>query len=115
MGSPFADLGERTVNGQRQPFRLGRMATYVSRPDTLLSGGAPGEGASFGPALTVTMLVAPLPAVTLFGLPSRTVHRTRAMKGWLYYCAVRDGCSRRVIGHAFAGAVHTTLSSTGES
>ena len=29
--------------------------------------------------------------------------------GWLYLCAVRDGCSRRVIGYAFADTLHTDL------
>lgn len=30
-------------------------------------------------------------------------------QGWLYLCAVRDGCSRRVIGYAFADSLHTDL------
>ena len=30
-------------------------------------------------------------------------------EGWLYLCAVRDGWSRRVIGHAFADSLHTDL------
>lgn len=30
-------------------------------------------------------------------------------EGWLYLCAVRDGCSRRVIGYAFADSLHTDL------
>jgi transposase InsO family protein len=30
-------------------------------------------------------------------------------EGWLYLCAVRDGCSRRVIGHAFSDSLHTDL------
>ena len=30
-------------------------------------------------------------------------------QGWLYLCAVRDGCSRRVIGYAFADNLHTDL------
>lgn len=29
--------------------------------------------------------------------------------GWLYLCAVRDGCSRRVLGYAFAATLHTDL------
>src|SRR5690625_575832 len=30
-------------------------------------------------------------------------------QGWLYLCAVRDGCSRRVIGYAFAESLHTDV------
>ncbi|GAA3669942.1 transposase InsO family protein [Yimella lutea] len=30
-------------------------------------------------------------------------------EGWLYLCAVRDGCSRRVIGYAFAESLHTDV------
>lgn len=30
-------------------------------------------------------------------------------QGWLYLCAVRDGCSRRVIGYAFSDSLHTDL------
>ena len=30
-------------------------------------------------------------------------------EGWLYLCAVRDGCSRRVLGYAFAETLHTDL------
>lgn len=30
-------------------------------------------------------------------------------EGWLYLAAVRDGCSRRVIGYAFADTLHTDL------
>jgi putative transposase len=30
-------------------------------------------------------------------------------QGWLYLCAVRDGCSRRVIGYAFSDNLHTDL------
>jgi len=30
-------------------------------------------------------------------------------EGWLYLCAVRDGCSRRVIGYAFADSLHTDV------
>jgi putative transposase len=33
-------------------------------------------------------------------------------EGWLYLCAVRDGCSRRVIGYAFADNLHTDLVET---
>lgn len=34
-------------------------------------------------------------------------------EGWLYLCAVRDGCSRRVIGYAFADTLHADLVETG--
>lgn len=34
------------------------------------------------------------------------------MQGWLYLCAVRDGCSRRVLGYAFAESLHTDLVET---
>jgi|GEM_PF-1512985 len=30
-------------------------------------------------------------------------------EGWLYLCAVRDGCSRRVLGYAFSGTLHTDV------
>ena len=30
-------------------------------------------------------------------------------EGWLYLCAVRDGCSRRVLGYAFSDSLHTDL------
>jgi putative transposase len=30
-------------------------------------------------------------------------------EGWLYLCAVRDGCSRRVLGYAFADTLHTEV------
>jgi putative transposase len=33
-------------------------------------------------------------------------------QGWLYLCAVRDGCSRRVIGYAFSENLHTDLVET---
>ncbi len=33
-------------------------------------------------------------------------------QGWLYLCAVRDGCSRRVIGYAFSDSLHTDLVET---
>lgn len=33
-------------------------------------------------------------------------------EGWLYLCAVRDGCSRRVIGYAFSESLHTDLVET---
>ena len=33
-------------------------------------------------------------------------------QGWLYLCAVRDGCSRRVLGYALSGSVHTDLVET---
>lgn len=30
-------------------------------------------------------------------------------QGWLYMCAVRDGCSRRVLGYAFSDSLHTDV------
>jgi putative transposase len=33
----------------------------------------------------------------------------RTSQGWLYLCAVRDGCSRRVIGRALDEHMHTDL------
>jgi putative transposase len=33
----------------------------------------------------------------------------RTGQGWLYLCAVRDGCSRRVVGYAFSQSLHTDL------
>lgn len=30
-------------------------------------------------------------------------------QGWLYLCAVRDGCSRRVLGYAFSQSLHTDV------
>ena len=36
----------------------------------------------------------------------------RTDQGWLYLCAVRDGCSRRVIGYAFSPSLHTDVVET---
>ena len=33
-------------------------------------------------------------------------------EGWLYLCAVRDGCSRRVLGYAFSDSLHTDVVET---
>lgn len=33
-------------------------------------------------------------------------------EGWLYLCAVRDGCSRRVLGYAFSDSLHTDMVET---
>ena len=33
-------------------------------------------------------------------------------EGWLYLCAVRDGCSRRVLGYAFSQSLHTDVVET---
>lgn len=33
-------------------------------------------------------------------------------EGWLYLCAVRDGCSPRVIGYAFVDTLHTDVVET---
>lgn len=33
-------------------------------------------------------------------------------EGWLYLCAVRDGCSRRVVGYAFSDSLHTDVVET---
>lgn len=33
-------------------------------------------------------------------------------QGWLYLCAVRDGCSRRVLGYAFSDSLHTDVVET---
>jgi putative transposase len=33
-------------------------------------------------------------------------------EGWLYLCAVRDGCSRRVLGYAFADSLHADVVET---
>ena len=33
-------------------------------------------------------------------------------QGWLYLCAVRDGCSRRVLGYAFSQSLHTDVVET---
>lgn len=33
-------------------------------------------------------------------------------EGWLYLCAVRDGCSRRVLGYAFSESLHTDVVET---
>lgn len=40
-----------------------------------------------------------------------TYLRTKS-DGWLYLCAVRDGCSRRVIGYAFSDSLHTDVVET---
>lgn len=33
-------------------------------------------------------------------------------EGWLYLCAVRDGCSRRVLGYGFSDSLHTDVVET---
>ncbi|GAA4403644.1 IS3 family transposase [Tsukamurella soli] len=33
----------------------------------------------------------------------------RTGEGWLYLCAVRDGCSRRVLGYGFSDSLHTDV------
>jgi transposase InsO family protein len=33
-------------------------------------------------------------------------------EGWLYLCAVRDGCSRRVLGYGFSASLHTDVVET---
>ena len=33
-------------------------------------------------------------------------------EGWLYLCAVRDGCSRRVLGYSFSDSLHTDVVET---
>lgn len=35
--------------------------------------------------------------------------RADGPQGWLYLCAVRDGCSRRVLGYAFSDNLHTDV------
>jgi putative transposase len=73
----------------------------------------------FAPATTVIDLDAPVPADLVrrrfdTGVLNRvwtsdiTYLRT-AGEGWLYLCAVRDGCSRRVIGWAIDEYLHTDL------
>jgi len=73
----------------------------------------------FAPATTVVDLDAPVPKDLVrrrfdTGEPDRvwtsdiTYLRT-AWQGWLYLCAVRDGCSRRVIGWAIDEHLRTDL------
>lgn len=33
-------------------------------------------------------------------------------EGWLYLCAVRDGCSRKVLGYSFSDSLHTDVVAT---
>ena len=73
----------------------------------------------FAPATTVVDLDAPVPkdlvraSVRHRGCSTGCGPRTSPIcapgEGWLYLCAVRDGCSRRVIGWAIDEHLHTDL------
>ncbi len=45
-------------------------------------------------------------------IPASDITYLKTGEGWLYLAAVRDGCSRRVIGYAFADRLHTDLVET---
>jgi putative transposase len=72
----------------------------------------------FAPATTVVDLDAAMPKDLVgrrfdTGAPDRVwtsdITYLRTGEGWLYLCAVRDGCSRRVIGWAIDEHLHTDL------
>lgn len=72
----------------------------------------------FTPATTVVDLDAAVPKDLVgrrfdTGVPDRVwtsdITYLRTGQGWLYLCAVRDGCSRRVIGWAIDEYLHTDL------
>ncbi|QWY65343.1 IS3 family transposase (plasmid) [Mycobacterium avium subsp. hominissuis] len=72
----------------------------------------------FAPATTVVDLDAPVPNDLVkrnfdIGALNRVwtsdITYLRTGEGWLYLCAVRDGCSRRVIGWAIDEYLHTDL------
>ena len=72
----------------------------------------------FAPATTVVDLAAPVPkdlvkrrfdTGELDRVWTSDITYLRTGQGWLYLCAVRDGCSRRVIGWAIDEHMHTDL------
>jgi putative transposase len=72
----------------------------------------------FAPATTVVHLDAALPqdlvrrrfdTGALNRVWTSDITYLRTGEGWLYLCAVRDGCSRRVIGWAIGEYLHTDL------
>lgn len=72
----------------------------------------------FAPATTVVDLDAPVPedlvrrrfdTGKLDRVWTSDITYLRTGQGWLYLCAVRDGCSRRVIGWAIDEHLHTDL------
>ena len=72
----------------------------------------------FAPATTVVDLAAPVPkdlvkrrfdTGELDRVWTSDITYLRTGQGWLYLCAVRDGCSRRVIGWAIDEHLHTDL------
>jgi putative transposase len=72
----------------------------------------------FAPATTVVDLDAPVPkdlvkrrfdTGELDRVWTSDITYLRTGQGWLYLCAVRDGCSRRVIGWAIDEHLHTDL------
>lgn len=73
---------------------------------------------TFAPATTVVNLDAPMPkdrvkrrfdAGELDRVWTSDITYLRTGEGWLYLCAVRDGCSRRVIGWAIDDHMRTDL------
>ena len=109
-GAPriFADL---RANG----LRVSRKTVAASLRRQGLAGICPRR---FTPATTVVDLDAPVPK-DLVGRRFDTGVLNRVWtsditylgtgEGWLYLCAVRDGCSRRVIGWAIDEHLHTDL------
>jgi transposase InsO family protein len=72
----------------------------------------------FAPATTVVDLDAPAPkdlvgrrfdTGELDRVCTSDITYLRTGEGWLYFCAVRDGCSRRVIGWALDDHLRTEL------
>lgn len=104
-------LADLRANGQR----VSRKTVAASLRRQGLAGICPRR---FTPATTVVDLDAPVPK-DLVGRRFDTGVLNRVWtsditylgtgEGWLYLCAVRDGCSRRVIGWAIDEHLHTDL------
>ena len=109
-GAPrvLADLRE---DGER----VSRKTVAASLRRQCLAGISP---RSFAPATTVVDLDAPIPkdlvkrrfdTGELDRVWTSDITYLRTGEGWLYLCAVRDGCSRRVIGWAIDDHMRTDL------
>jgi putative transposase len=95
--------------------RVSRKAVAASLRRQQLAGISP---RTFAPATTVVDLDAPVPkdrvrrrfdTGELNRVWTSDITYLRTAEGWLYLCAVRDGCSRRVIGWAIDDHMRTDL------
>jgi putative transposase len=109
-GSPRI-LADLRAGGER----VSRKAVAASLRRQGLAGISPRR---FAPATTVVDLDAAVPndlvrrrfnAGALNRVWTSDITYLRTGQGWLYLCAVRDGCSRRVIGWAIDEHMHTAL------